>query len=274
MRADLYLFQKGYTDSREQARRLIEAGAVRVDGIPVKKPSLALDEEGEHVVEIIRPAAERYVGRGGLKLERALSYFAIDPAHMTAVDIGASTGGFTDCLLQNGADRVYAVDSGEGQLHPRLRADSRVVNIEKCNARSMTEETLGERVDLAVMDVSFISQTCILPVLPFLLRENGLLISLIKPQFEAGRSAVGKGGIVRRREHREAAIRRVLEGAAASGLSCVGLTVSPITGGDGNIEYLALFCRTAAMGARRQIGESEIRAVTEITRSGGETDDR
>lgn len=274
MRADLYLFQKGYTDSREQARRLIEAGAVRVDGIPVKKPSLALDEEGEHVVEIIRPAAERYVGRGGLKLERALSYFAIDPAHMTAVDIGASTGGFTDCLLQNGADRVYAVDSGEGQLHPRLRADSRVVNIEKCNARSMTEETLGERVDLAVMDVSFISQTCILPVLPFLLRENGLLISLIKPQFEAGRSAVGKGGIVRRREHREAAIRRVLEGAAASGLSCVGLTVSPITGGDGNIEYLALFCRTTAMGARRQIGESEIRTVTEITRIGGETDDR
>ena len=274
MRADLYLFQKGYTDSREQARRLIEAGAVRVDGIPVKKPSLALDEEGEHVVEIIRPAAERYVGRGGLKLERALSYFAIDPAHMTTVDIGASTGGFTDCLLQNGADRVYAVDSGEGQLHPRLRADSRVVNIEKCNARSMTEETLGERVDLAVMDVSFISQTCILPVLPLLLRETGLLISLIKPQFEAGRSAVGKGGIVRRREHREAAIRRVLEGAAASGLSCVGLTVSPITGGDGNIEYLALFCRTAAMGARRQIGESEIRAVTEITRIGGETDDR
>lgn len=274
MRADLYLFQKGYTDSREQARRLIEAGAVRIDGVPVKKPSLSVDEEGEHTVEIVRPAAERYVGRGGLKLERALSYFAIDPAHMIAVDIGASTGGFTDCLLQNGADRVYAVDSGEGQLHPRLRADDRVVNIEKCNARSMTEETLGERVDLAVMDVSFISQTCILPVLPLLLRESGLLISLIKPQFEAGRSAVGKGGIVRRREHREAAIRRVLEGAAAVGLSCVGLTVSPITGGDGNIEYLALFCRTAAMGTRRQIGEGEIRAVTEITKIGGETDDR
>ena len=274
MRIDLYLFQKGHTDSREQARRLIEAGAVCFDGTPVKKPSLAVDEAIEHRVEIIRPAAERYVGRGGLKLERALAYFAIDPSHMTAVDIGASTGGFTDCLLQNGAERVYAVDSGEGQLHPRLRADSRVVNIEKCNARSMTEETLGERVDLAVMDVSFISQTCILPVLPLLLKEEGLLISLIKPQFEAGRSAVGKGGIVRRREHREAAIRRVLEGADAVGLTCIALTVSPITGGDGNIEYLALFCRTAALGARRPIGDGVIRAVTEITKIGGENDGR
>lgn len=272
MRVDLYLYQNGHTDSREQARRLIEAGVVRLDGTPVKKPSLAVDETAEHTVEIVLPAAERYVGRGGLKLERALAYFAVDPSRMIALDIGASTGGFTDCLLQNGAARVYAVDSGEGQLHPRLRADDRVVNIEKCNARAMTPDTVGETVDLAVMDVSFISQTCILPVLPPLLREQGMLISLIKPQFEAGRSAVGKGGIVRRREHREAAIRRVLESAAAVGLVCVGLTVSPITGGDGNIEYLALFCRASAAGTRRAVGDGEIRAVTEITKIGGEGD--
>ena len=272
MRVDLYLFQQGHTDSREQARRLIEAGAVRLDGVPVKKPSLAVDESGEHLVEIVKPAAERYVGRGGLKLEGALSYFGIDPAGMSALDIGASTGGFTDCLLQHGAARVCAVDSGEGQLHPRLRADSRVTNVEKCNARNMTPETVGEQVDLAVMDVSFISQTCILPVLPPLLREGGKLISLIKPQFEAGRGAVGKGGIVRHREHREAAIRRVLDGASDVGLSCIGLTVSPITGGDGNIEYLALFCRRADLGHQHTVGEGEIRAVTEIKKIGGESD--
>ena len=272
MRADLYLFREGHTDSREQARRLIEAGAVRLDGTAVKKPSLPVDETVSHTVELTLPAAERYVGRGGLKLEHALAHFRIDPHGLTAVDIGASTGGFTDCLLQHGALRVYAVDSGEGQLHPRLRGDSRVINIEKCNARAMTPATLGESVDLAVMDVSFISQTCILPVLPPLLREGGILISLIKPQFEAGRSAVGKGGIVRRREHREAAIRRVLDAAAAVGLACIGLTVSPITGGDGNIEYLASFRRAAAGEGIRTVGDGEIRAVTQIEKIGGESD--
>ena len=269
MRVDLYLFQNGHAESREQARRLIEAGAVCLDGITVKKPSAAVDENAAHSVEIVKPAAERYVGRGGLKLEGALEYFGIDPAGVIALDIGASTGGFTDCLLQRGAARVYAVDSGEGQLHPRLRADSRVVNIEKCNARSMTPDTIGERVDLAVMDVSFISQTCILPVIPPLMRESGQLISLIKPQFEAGRSAVGKGGIVRHREHREAAIRRVLECAASVGLSCIGLTVSPITGGDGNVEYLARFCPATDERAKYTVGEGEIRAVTEVNKIGG-----
>lgn len=270
MRADLYLYQNGHTDSREQARRLIEAGAVRIDGCAVKKPSLGVDESVSHAVEIVRPDSERYVGRGGLKLERALEAFSIDPTGAVALDIGASTGGFTDCLLQNGASRVYAIDSGEGQLHPRLRADGRVVNIEKCNARALTPDRIGEPASLAVMDVSFISQTCILPVIPPLLTEKGMLVSLIKPQFEAGRGAVGKGGIVRRREHREEAIRRVLEGAESAGLLCVGLVVSPITGGDGNVEYLALFARRDAVGGRHIIDDREIRAVTEITRIGGE----
>ena len=270
MRVDLYLYQNGHSESREQARRLIEAGAVRLDGVAVKKPSVSVDENIEHTVEIIKPASERYVSRGGLKLERALEYFHISPEGLVALDIGASTGGFTDCMLQRGACRVYAVDSGEGQLHPRLRADERVVNIEKCNARALQPSQIGEPAALAVMDVSFISQTCILPVIPPLLTEDGMLISLIKPQFEAGRGAVGKGGIVRRREHREAAVRRVLEGASAVGLTCVGLTVSPITGGDGNVEYLALFCLSGA--GRNPIDDGTVRAVTEITKIGGESE--
>ena len=264
MRADVYLFQNGHAESREQARRLIEAGAVSLDGATVKKPSVPIDESVPHTLTVSKPASERYVGRGGLKLEGALDTFRVDVQGLIALDIGASTGGFTDCLLSRGAAHVYAIDSGEGQLHPRLRADARVTNIEKCNARTLTPDIIGQTASLAVMDVSFISQTCILPVIPPLLGEDGMLISLIKPQFEAGRGAVGKGGIVRRREHREAAVRRVLDSAASVGLTCVGLTVSPITGGDGNIEYLALFVREPAVGQRPRIGEREIRAVCEV----------
>ena len=264
MRADVYLSRNGHAESREQARRLIEAGAVVLDGEMVKKPSAPIDESVPHTVTVEVPASERYVGRGGLKLEGALDTFRVDVQGLVALDIGASTGGFTDCLLSRGAARVYAIDSGEGQLHPRLRADARVTNIEKCNARTLTPEMIGESATLAVMDVSFISQTCILPVIPPLLDGRGMLISLIKPQFEAGRGAVGKGGIVRRREHREAAVRRVLESAASVGLTCVGLTVSPITGGDGNIEYLALFVRDIASDARTPVDERRIRAVCEV----------
>lgn len=263
MRADVYLFQNGHAESREQARRLIEAGAVVLDGAAVRKPSMPVDEQQAHTVTVSRPASERYVGRGGLKLEGALDAFGIAVQGMIALDIGASTGGFTDCLLSRGAAHVFAVDSGEGQLHPRLRADARVTNIEKCNARALTLDVVGQTVDVAVMDVSFISQTCILPVLPPLLRTDGVLISLIKPQFEAGRGAIGKGGIVRRPEHRRAAVSRVLESAAAVGLVCVGLTVSPITGGDGNVEYLACFRRAGAAGTGAPIGAREIGAVCE-----------
>ncbi len=270
MRADLYLFGQGHTESREQARRLIEAGAVHLDGVLLKKPSTPIEEGIAHTVDIQKPADRRYVGRGGLKLEGAMAAFDLHVEGAVALDIGASTGGFTDCLLQNGATRVYAIDSGEGQLHPRLRADGRVVNMEKCNARNLTPDMIGESADIAVMDVSFISQTCILPALVPLLRREGCLVSLIKPQFEAGRSAVGKGGIVRRREHREAAIRRVLSCAEGFGLVCTGLSVSPITGGDGNIEYLALFRHSGERGAGRGVDERTIRAVTEITKIGGE----
>lgn len=259
MRADLFLVRGGYAVSRGQAQRLIEAGQVFLDGEPVSKCAVAVDEGCEHIVEVRQ--TEKYVSRGGWKLAKALQVFAVNPTGQTVLDIGASTGGFTDCLLQSGAARVYAVEGGRGQLHPRLAADERVVSLERCNARYLTSEMLGEAfssVGLAVMDVSFISQTCILPAVFPLLAENGKLISLIKPQFEAGRAAVGKGGLVRRAADREAAITRVFGCALSLGLVPTGLCVSPIAGGDGNIEYLACFCKEAG---RVAVSSRDIHAV-------------
>lgn len=244
MRADVYLTLRGSVETRAQAKRLIESGQVRIDGREVTKCAAEIDDQMAHTVEIL--ARERYVSRGGCKLEAALCTFGIDPRGLTALDIGASTGGFTDCLLQHGAACVYAVEGGEGQLHPRLRQDSRVKSIEKCNARYLDAAKLGpdfSPVPLAVMDVSFISQTLILPVLLPLLTDEGRVISLIKPQFEAGRAAIGKGGVVKSAADREAAVFRVIDFAAALGLYCTHIGVSPLRGGDGNIEYLACFAR-------------------------------
>lgn len=241
MRADLYLVERGYFATRTQAQHAISAGTVAIDGQILRKASAPLD--GDHDVVI----GERmpYVSRGGLKLEGALDRFCVDVSGFRALDIGASTGGFTDCLLQRGAIHVTALDAGEGQLHPTLRADRRVTCLEHVNARELQAPPLLPPYDIAVMDVSFISQTYILPQIPRHLTENGRLISLIKPQFEAGRSAIGRGGLVRREDDRMAAIRRVLVCAAEHGLACIGLMPSPITGGDGNVEYLALFARQA-----------------------------
>ena len=234
MRLDVYLTENGYTDSRERAKRLILAGSVRVNGAVVTKPAFEL-ESGEISVE-----EERFVGRGGEKLEGALRAFGVDPAGMRAIDVGASTGGFTHCLLLHGAAHVTALDAGCGQLHPSLVADARVKNLEKYNARDLCREDVGE-FDLAVMDVSFISQTYILPRLPEVLLPTGLAITLIKPQFEAGRAALNKKGLVKDARDRLLAVRRVLGAAREAGLIPQGLVRSPITGGDGNIEYLALF---------------------------------
>ena len=234
MRLDVYLSENGYADSRERAKRLILAGSVRVDGVVVKKPAFEI-EQGEIALE-----QERFVGRGGEKLEGALRAFAVDPAGMRAIDIGASTGGFTHCLLLHGAAHVTALDAGCDQLHPTLARDARVKNIEKYNARDLSRDDVGE-FDLAVMDVSFISQTYILPRLSQVLLQTGLAITLIKPQFEAGRAALNKKGVVKDPRDRLLAVRRVLDCARASGLVPRGLVRSPITGGDGNVEYLALF---------------------------------
>ena len=218
------------------AQSAIAEENVYLDGKQVRRPAEQVDE-GEHQVEVRNPMP--YVSRGGLKLAGALDAFGVSPAGCRALDIGASTGGFTDCLLQNGAVHVTALDAGEGQLHPNLRADSRVLCLEHCNARDLSTAPLCPPYDFAVMDVSFISQTYILPGLPPYLRAEGILITLIKPQFEAGREALGHGGIVRREADRMAAILRVLACAAECGFAVDGLIRSPIDGGDGNREYLA-----------------------------------
>ena len=246
MRADLYLVTNSYAESRQKAQRFIKNGYVSIDGKTIDRPSAEIDENIEHSVKITETESERYVSRGGLKLEGAMRAFGISAEGLVCADIGASTGGFTDCLLQRGAAVVFAVDSGSGQLAPSLCEDARVINIENCNARYLCAEMLGGRfpatgADLAVMDVSFISQTFILPALSSLLAAEGDAITLIKPQFEVGRSAIGKGGIVRDATARRECIRRVLECACTVGLYPTGLIRSPIEGGDGNVEYLAHF---------------------------------
>lgn len=242
MRIDVYLTQNGYTASRTRAQQLIAAALVELDGKTVRRPSEDVDDTLPHTVSVGEDIP--YVGRGGCKLEGALDAFSLDVTDAWALDVGASTGGFSDCLLRRGAARVYAIDSGEGQLAQTLRDDARVVNIEKCNARYLSADMLDAEfcshggADIIVMDVSFISQTCILPVLPPLLKEDGHVVTLIKPQFEVGRSGIGKGGIVKEPSKRREAVCRVLEAASLVGLSTEQLIRSPIEGGDGNIEYL------------------------------------
>lgn len=239
MRCDVYLSENGLAKSRSAAKEMIESGYVMVNGRVIEKPSFEIDENDGNQVEILHKLP--FVSRGGLKLEHALKTFDLSVDGCLALDVGASTGGFTDCLLKRGACRVIAVDSGENQMEPSLRDDPRVVCIEKYNARYMKAEDFPYTPDLAVMDVSFISQTKILPALASVIKEGSVLISLIKPQFEVGREAVGKKGIVKHGKDRYNAIRTVLSCAADCELGCFAITRSPITGGDGNIEFLAAF---------------------------------
>ena len=261
MRIDLYLVQNGYADSRTLAQKFIADGAVTVDGRPARKPSEDISE-GDHTVTVASTADTRYVGRGGLKLEAALQAFPVDVTGRVVADIGASTGGFTDCLMQHGAARVYAVDAGHGQLHPKLLADPRVRSAEGMNARGLTSADLCRveaewqathggsdfapfegRVDGIVMDVSFISQTLLHPALAGILKEGGFMIALIKPQFELTKSALNKQGIVKQERDRKAAVERVLVSAAACGFEAVSVIPSPIEGGDGNKEFLGYFVK-------------------------------
>lgn len=238
MRIDLYLSQNGFAESRQKAKLLLESSLVTVNGKTVTKSSHNV-EDGD--VVLVTGTALRYVGRGGLKLEGALEAFAFDPSGMTAVDIGASTGGFTDCLLQHGAEKVYAVDAGTDQLHTSLRTNPKVICLENCNAKTLGAHLIAEKVPLAVMDLSFISQTAIYPALTNVLADGGHLISLIKPQFEAGKRALNKNGIVKDKKIHEAVLIDVIEKARGFGLYCKDIAVSSITGGDGNVEYLAIF---------------------------------
>lgn len=239
MRADVFLFTHGFAESRSQAAVLIGNG-VYISGKKIPKPSFIIpDDTPAHAVNIEKKLP--FVSRGGLKLESALIAFHLEVAGFCVIDIGASTGGFTDCLLRYGADFVYALDVGHGQLAPSLAADPRVENIEGCNARYMAPSLFSRHIDMAVTDISFISQKLIYGAVRGLLDDGAPFVSLIKPQFEAGRENIGKGGIVKDPRIHERIIRDIRESALASGLAMRGICPSPIAGGDGNREYTALF---------------------------------
>lgn len=235
-RLDTLLTETGYASSRERARSIIMAGIVFVDNQKIDKPGTKVNVNAN--IEV-KGNPIPYVSRGGLKLEKAIKEFGIDLSGLTTIDIGASTGGFTDCMLQNGAVKVFAIDVGYGQLAWSLRSDSRVVCMERTNIRAVTPEILGELGDFATMDVSFISITKVLPVAKELLKENGRLICLIKPQFEAGREKVGKKGVVRDKNVHKEVIEKIINFCMTQmNFEIAGLTYSPIKGPEGNIEYL------------------------------------
>ncbi len=235
-RLDRLVARRGLLASREQARRAIMAGRVLVDGRVVDKPGTQVPVAAELAVS---GPPRRFVSRGGEKLAHALDHFGIDPEGWTCLDVGASTGGFTDCLLQRGARQVYALDVGRGQLDQGLREDDRVVVMEGVNARYLEPGVLGEPVRLATVDVSFISLGKLVPALHSLIAPGGLLLPLIKPQFEAGRREVGKGGVVRDEAVRTRVIREVAVGLAAIGFDLRGIVDSPVRGAKGNREAFA-----------------------------------
>jgi 23S rRNA (cytidine1920-2'-O)/16S rRNA (cytidine1409-2'-O)-methyltransferase len=242
LRLDQLLVGKGLFPSREQARRAVMAGDVRIGTRIAVKPSELLDEEAAISIKPMR----KYVGRGALKLEGALDYFKIDVRDKTALDIGASTGGFTDCLLQRGAEKVYAVDVGYGQLDWKLRTDPRVIVLEKINARTLSREHIPESVDLCVIDVSFISLTLILPNAFKLVSSNGVILALIKPQFELQPAEVGKGGIVRDPDLHLKAWDKIVAFVAQMGQLVTGIVPSAIKGTDGNQEFFACIRKRSA----------------------------
>lgn len=234
IRLDVLIQEKGLAPTREKARAIILAGEVRVNGQCIDKPGTNIDEESK--IELLHNGP-RYVSRGGLKLEKAITYFEVDFNGKVVLDVGASTGGYTDCALQHGAVRVYAVDVGYGQLDWSLRNDQRVVNIERTNIRYFSLEELGETVDIVTVDVSFISTGKVFPVIKDLVKPNGDILVLIKPQFEAGKNKVGKKGVVKDQEVHREVLLGCMETAEKAGLGCIDATFSPITGPQGNIEF-------------------------------------
>ncbi len=237
MRLDVFIFEKGFAASRTKARELIESGRVAVNGKTVDKCSYDISADTQ--IEILPSAETEFVGRGGLKLEAALDSFKVNPDGKICADIGASTGGFTDCLLQRGAAKVYAIDSGRGQLVKALLDDKRVISLEGVNARYITSDDIsGEKAQLIVMDVSFISQKLIYPAIKNIADEDADIITLIKPQFEAGRQNIGKNGIVKDEKVRRAVIEDIIVNASVFGFENCGVIESPIKGGSGNTEYL------------------------------------
>ena len=234
-RLDVLLFENGMVPSRERAKAIIMSGIVYVNNQKADKAGMSIPEDAE--IEI-RGKTNSFVSRGGLKIEKALTYFQIDPKDLCAMDIGASTGGFTDCLLTRGARKVYSIDVGYGQLAWKLRQDPRVVCMERTNIRKVTPDMLEDVPEFAVIDVSFISLKLVLPVVAQLLNEHGRIACLIKPQFEAGKGKVGKKGVVREPEIHLDVLNAFIENAHEAGFHVYNLTFSPIKGPEGNIEFL------------------------------------
>ena len=234
-RLDVLLTEQGYADSRSKAQAIIMSGLVYVDGQKADKPGISYEES---VSIEVRGAVCPYVSRGGLKLEKALRDFGVKPQGFVCSDSGASTGGFTDCLLQQGAKKVFAIDVGYGQLDWKIRSDPRVVVMERTNIRYVTPEQLGEKLDLSVVDVSFISLKIVLPAIRKLLKETGQVLCLIKPQFEAGKEKVGKKGVVRDPQTHQEVLDQFVQLAHELQFRILGLTFSPVKGPEGNIEFL------------------------------------
>ena len=234
-RLDVMLFERGLAESREKAKAIIMSGIVYVDNQKSDKPGTSYPDTCN--IEV-RGSTLKYVSRGGLKLEKAVEVFNLDLKGVTAMDIGASHGGFTDCMLQNGAKKVFSIDVGYGELVYKLRNDERVVNLERTNFRYVTEEQITDPIDFFSVDVSFISLRLILPVARKFLKDNGTAVCLIKPQFEAGRENVGKNGVVRDPKIHSSVIGGIIDFVLENGFSVIGLDFSPIKGPAGNIEYL------------------------------------
>ena len=234
IRLDELLVKKGLFDSRTKAQASIIAGLILADNQKIEKPGIKIEETAE--IRVLGDACP-YVSRGGLKLEGAIDDFRVDVKGLIVADIGAGTGGFTDCLLKKGAKKVYAIDVGYGQIDWKLRNDKRVIVIERKNARELTPDDIGEEVDMAVMDVSFISILKILPAISNILKKGGDVVTLVKPQFEAGKNEVPRGGVIRNKNVHRKVLDNVKAGAQGLGYEYLGETRSPITGKDGNVEY-------------------------------------
>ncbi len=243
-RLDYYLTSNGYFSSRERAKEAIKSGSISVNGKVCTKPALEVSESD---TVNFTGTQLKYVGRGGLKLEAAINSFDIKLDGLICADLGASTGGFTDCMLQNGADKVYSIDVGHGQLSEKLLLDNRVINIEGVNVKDVTIDTTGETLDFVTADLSFISVKFAISAAAKILKESGKAVFLIKPQFEAGKAAIGKGGIVKDRSVHFKVLEDIYGFLISNGFEVAGIIPSPIKGGDGNIEYLAYCIRQSEL---------------------------
>ncbi len=259
MRLDVAVFERGYAETREKAKAMIMAGSVYLNGQKALKGGVNVKETD--VIEV-RGAVNPFVSRGGLKLDKAVKSFGLDLSDCICMDIGASTGGFTDCMLTNGAKKVYSIDVGYGQLAWKLRCDERVVNLERTNFRYVTREQVPDEVDFASVDVSFISLKLILPVMHTLLKDGGRSVCLIKPQFEAGKENIGKKGVVRDKSVHENVVENITNFASENGFKVIGVDFSPIKGPEGNIEYL-MYIEKSEVG--EMLWEGSVHELVELS---------